>query len=144
LNGRSIANLAGVHPDLVRVVLRAAADGARFIVTEGVRSQDRQVMLVAAGKSRTLQSRHLATGKPPLGHAVDLAVVVGDDEVSWRREDYQLLNVSMSAAAKELGIPLRWGGSFIGFFDGCHFELPRQFYPDPVLDLTPTGEVGNA
>jgi peptidoglycan L-alanyl-D-glutamate endopeptidase CwlK len=137
LNGRSIANLAGVHPDLVRVVLRAAAAGARFIVTEGVRSSDRQAMLVSAGKSRTLRSRHLAVGDPPLGHAVDLAVVIGEDEVSWRREDYHLLNVSIQAAATELGIPLRWGGNFGGgFFDGPHWELPRTFYPEPPVDFS--------
>jgi peptidoglycan L-alanyl-D-glutamate endopeptidase CwlK len=142
LNGRSIANLAGVHPDLVRVVLRAAADGASFIVTEGVRSSDRQAMLVSAGKSRTLRSRHLATGDPPLGHAVDLAVVTIDGEVSWRREDYHRLHVSMEAAARELGIPIRWGGNFGGgFFDGPHWELPRAFYPDPPLDFSSKGQV---
>jgi peptidoglycan L-alanyl-D-glutamate endopeptidase CwlK len=141
LNGRSIANLAGVHPDLVRVVLRAAADGARFIVTEGVRSQDRQVMLVAAGKSRTLQSRHLATGKPPLGHAVDLCVVTGEGGVSWVRDDYKMLATQIKATAHELGIPIRWGGDFVGWFDGPHYELSRQYYPDPPEDLVPEGGV---
>jgi peptidoglycan L-alanyl-D-glutamate endopeptidase CwlK len=130
LNGRSIANLAGVHPDLVRVVLRAAADGARFIVTEGVRSQDRQVMLVAAGKSRTLQSRHLH------GFAVDLAVITLEGEVSWRRDDYKMLATQVKATAHELGVPIRWGGDWVSIVDCPHFELPKEFYPDPPLDLS--------
>ena len=39
LNTRSIANLTGVHPDLVKVVKLAAAsmpDDLGFIITEGV------------------------------------------------------------------------------------------------------------
>ena len=136
LNGRSIANLAGVHPDLVRVVLRAAADGASFIVTDGVRDPEQQVLLVAAGKSWTLNSRHLATGTPPLGHAVDLAVLKLDGGISWKREDYHALHAKMNAAANEYGIPLRWGGLFTKVFDGCHWELPQAYYPDPPIDLT--------
>jgi peptidoglycan L-alanyl-D-glutamate endopeptidase CwlK len=131
LNGRSIANLAGVHPDLVRVVLRAAADGARFIVTEGLRSYERQTMLVAAGKSRTLNSRHLH------GLAVDLAVATPDGGVSWNRDDYKQLAVMMAAASKELAVPITWGGSWTTFWDGCHWELDRNFYATPVIDLNP-------
>jgi peptidoglycan L-alanyl-D-glutamate endopeptidase CwlK len=135
LNGRSIANLAGVHPDLVRVVLRAAADGASFIVTEGVRSYERQTMLVAAGKSRTLNSRHLH------GMAVDLAVKTLDGGVSWNRDDYRVLAGFMKAAARELAVPIRWGGDWVSFVDSPHFELDRAYFPDPVVDLVPEGGV---
>jgi peptidoglycan L-alanyl-D-glutamate endopeptidase CwlK len=134
LNGRSISNLAGVHPDLVRVVLRAAADGASFIVTEGLRSYERQTMLVAAGKSRTLNSRHLH------GLAVDLAVATADGGVSWNRDDYKQLAVMMAAAAKELAVPITWGGVWVSFVDCVHWELDRNFYPNPPIDLNPTVE----
>jgi peptidoglycan L-alanyl-D-glutamate endopeptidase CwlK len=138
LNGRSIAALAGVHPDLVRVVLRAAADGARFIVTEGLRSYERQTMLVAAGKSRTLNSRHLH------GLAVDLAVQTIDGGVSWNRDDYKQLAVIIAGVAHELAIPVVWGGSWVSFWDGCHWELDRNYFPNPVIDLTSTEKEGVA
>ncbi len=66
LSERSLKNLTGVHPDLVRVIEFAAGLGVSFIVTEGMRTIERQKQLLAAGKSRTLRSRHLS------GHAVDL------------------------------------------------------------------------
>ncbi|MFO0467523.1 MAG: M15 family metallopeptidase, partial [bacterium] len=67
LTARCGQRLAGVHPDLVRVVERAAKDGTKFRVIEGLRTMDRQAELVRAGKSQTMRSRHLT------GHAVDLA-----------------------------------------------------------------------
>ena len=137
LGGRSIHNLAGVHPDLVRVVLRAAEGPTSFIVTEGLRTMERQKVLMAEGKSRTLRSRHLT------GHAVDLAVVVEDGTISWDKGDYKILSMQMKAAALELAIPLEWGGEAFGesFFDGPHFQLPWKFYPAEVPNLQPEGLV---
>jgi peptidoglycan L-alanyl-D-glutamate endopeptidase CwlK len=48
LTARDMQRLAGVHPDLVRVISRARAS-ADFIVTEGRRTEARQRQLVAAG-----------------------------------------------------------------------------------------------
>ena len=76
LNARSLEKLVGVHADLVRVVKRAATL-SDFIVTEGLRTVKRQSELVAAGASRTMNSRHLT------GHAVDLAPMI-HGEVSWK------------------------------------------------------------
>ena len=135
LNDRSMKALAGVHPDLVAVILRASEGGIPFVVTEGLRSPDRQEMLVAAGKSRTLNSRHLH------GLAVDLAVKLPDGGVSWVRDDYKLLAMQVTAAAVELGIPVVWGGSWISFVDSVHWELNRDYYPDPPLDFSQKGTV---
>ena len=132
LNDRSMKNLSGVHPDLVTVVLKAAQGGIPFVVTEGLRSLDRQEMLVAAGKSRTMNSRHL------WGLAVDLAVKT-EAGISWVRDDYKLLAMQLRAASVELGIPTVWGGEFVGFFDGCHWELDRRYFADGVLDLSQKG-----
>lgn len=134
LPDRSMMRLAGVHPDLVMVILRAAENTSLpFIVTEGVRTKERQIELVREGKSRTLNSRHLT------GHAVDLAVMLPDGGVSWRRESYRFLSMSVKAAGVELAIPVEWGGECFGptFFDGVHFQLPHQKYPAPVPDLSP-------
>lgn len=123
LDARSRAKLAGVHEDLVAVVERAAAlSEVEFIVTEGLRTIERQRELVAKGASRTLKSRHLT------GHAVDLAAKVGG-EVRWDWPLYAKLNDAMARAARELNVPIVWGGSWKTFKDGPHFELDRRSYP---------------
>ena len=131
LNAKSVGRLVGVHPDLCKVVLTASQSGTPFFVIEGKRSPERQEMLVAAGKSRTLNSRHIH------GMAVDLGVSTLDGGVSWHRDDYKMLALTVKSAAIQLGIPIVWGGDWISFFDGVHFELDRRFYPDPVPDLVP-------
>jgi peptidoglycan LD-endopeptidase CwlK len=66
-SNRSLNNLKGIHPDLRRVIDRALQDSPLdFVVIEGLRTLERQRQLVAAGASRTMNSRHLT------GHAVDL------------------------------------------------------------------------
>lgn len=122
LNARSLKSLTGVHPDLVRVVRRAAAlTPIDFVVTEGLRTLARQRQLVAAGASKTLKSRHIT------GHAVDLAAVVAG-KVRWDWPLYAKLATAMKAAAAQEGVKLEWGGDW-KFKDGPHFQLPFQGYP---------------
>ena len=123
LDARSLKRLEGVHEDLVKVV-KLAIDYSpnTFIVTEGLRTLERQKQLLAAGASQTLRSRHLT------GHAVDLAVKVGS-EIRWDWPLYSALAVVMKDAAKQLNIPLEWGGDWKTFKDGPHFQLPWAKYP---------------
>ena len=121
LNPRSERNLQGVHKDLVSVV-RLAGKRADFIVTEGLRTVARQKQLVAAGASQTMNSRHLT------GHAVDVAALV-DGDVRWDWPLYARIADEMKAAAKELGVPIIWGGDWKSLKDGPHFELDRKKYP---------------
>jgi peptidoglycan L-alanyl-D-glutamate endopeptidase CwlK len=121
LNVRSEKNLNGVHPDLVKVV-RKTAETASFVVTEGVRTAERQAQLVAAGASQTTKSRHLT------GHAVDLAALVGT-EVRWDWPLYAQLAKAMKQAAQQLNVPIEWGGDWKSFKDGPHFQLPWDKYP---------------
>lgn len=128
LSAASQMKLAGVHPDLVRVVRRAAEiTTADFIVTEGTRTLARQKQLVAAGASRTLRSRHLP-GKAGVACAVDLAALVGG-KVRWDWPLYAKLAAAMKQAAKDLGVPIEWGGDWKSFKDGPHFQLPWSKYP---------------
>lgn len=123
LNARSHRNLEGVHADLVRVIYRAAELGPlSFIVTEGRRTLDRQRELLAAGASKTMNSRHLT------GHAVDLAVVIGKG-VRWDWPLYRQLGEQVKEAAKIEGVHIVWGGDWTSFKDGPHFELCRKAYP---------------
>lgn len=128
---RSLKNLEGVHPDLVRVVRRALEITKQdFMVNEGLRSKERQLMLVSKGKSKTLKSRHLT------GHAVDLLPypLNGDSDGDgifniddW--DQYYPIADAMKQAAKELGIPVEWGGDWKSFLDGPHFQLSHKEYP---------------
>lgn len=126
LNTTSHQRLRGVHPDLVRVVRRCAADWADpetgFIVTQGLRTLEEQKLLKAKGASRTLRSRHLT------GHAVDLAVSV-QGQVRWDWPLYAKLAKAMKAAAKAEKVPIEWGGAWPTFKDGPHFQLPWKDYP---------------
>lgn len=121
---RDRQRLAGVHPDLVRVLERAALDGQiRWRVTEGLRTMDRQAELVAAGRSQTMRSRHLT------GHAVDLVALTDKGAARWDRAAYEELAAKILAAAKAEGVSVEWGGNFRSFFDGPHFQLPWATYP---------------
>ena len=120
LSQRSMQNLSGVHPDLVAVVKRAIEITEQdFSVIEGVRSKERQRELVAKGASQTMNSRHLT------GHAVDLAPY----PLSWDWEYFYPIADAMKAAAEEFGVDLEWGGDWVSFKDGPHFQLPWDTYP---------------
>lgn len=120
---RSIANLKGVHPDLVAVMQRAITlTPVDFMITEGLRTKVRQEQLVKAGASKTMNSRHLT------GHAVDIAPVI-EGEVRWDWELFRKIAPVIKETAAKLGTPIVWGGDWRTFKDGPHFELDRKHYP---------------
>lgn len=121
--------LQGVHPDLVRVV-EEARKHVPFIVTEGLRTRERQAELVRIGASRTMNSRHLT------GHAVDVAYWLDDGngvpengEIRWDWPLYAKIGEMVKHVAQELSVPIVWGGDWPTFRDGPHFELDRRHYP---------------
>lgn len=122
LSQRSKDRLVGVHPDLVKVIEEAIKESPLdFSITEGLRTKERQKELFDAGKSQTMNSRHL-TGK-----AVDIAVLV-DGKVTWEFPQYKLVAEHIKQKAKELNIDIVWGGDWQSFKDGPHFELHRSVY----------------
>lgn len=128
LTAASIKRLEGVHPHLVAVVKRAAEITRQpFQITEGLRTLSRQRELVRRGASRTLRSRHL---KAPngLGHAIDVVAMIGG-RISWEVPLYHVIADAMRQAATQLGIRIEWGGDWVEFFDGPHFQLPWDTYP---------------
>lgn len=126
LSERSIKALEGVHPDLVALVHRADELGARFHITEGMRTQERQRALLNAGKSKTLKSRHLT------GHAVDFVALTHDGAVTYAAEPMRAVSDAFKAASRELGHPIEWGGDWRTFKDTPHIELSRKAYPAAV------------
>jgi peptidoglycan L-alanyl-D-glutamate endopeptidase CwlK len=121
--GGGADKLAGVHPDLVRVVRRAATiTTCDFRVLEGLRTRARQVQLVRSGASKTMNSRHLT------GHAVDLGALVGG-KISWAWPHYNKIARAMKEAARLERVEIEWGGDWRSFKDGPHFQLSWARYP---------------
>ena len=131
LNSNSRRLLVGVHPDLVRVVNHAAAlwkdDKLQWIVTCGVRTVEEQRLLVAKGASKTMRSRHIPA-RNGFSHAVDLAPVI-NGKARWDWPLFDKLAKAMKASAVALKVPLEWGGDWVSFKDGPHFQLPWKEYP---------------
>jgi len=120
ISDRSRKAISGVHPDLVRVIERADEMGARFTVVCGLRTKAEQELLVKAGKSKTMKSRHLT------GHAVDLV----DEKFTWGEREMADLAFIVKAAAADCRVPVEWGGDWKSFIDTPHFQLPAGQYPD--------------
>jgi peptidoglycan L-alanyl-D-glutamate endopeptidase CwlK len=128
LSESSLNKLQGVHPDLVKVVVRAIQiSPVDFTVTCGVRTAAEQKKLVAKGASTTMNSRHIP-GKDGLSKAVDLAALQGG-AITWDWAYYHKIAAAMKQAAKELGVSIEWGGDWKTFKDGPHFQLPHAKYP---------------
>jgi peptidoglycan LD-endopeptidase CwlK len=127
-DARAERNLMGVHLDLVRIARRAREISAvPFTITEGVRTLERQRQLVAKGASQTLRSRHIP-GANGLAHAIDVAALVGGT-VRWDWPLYERISIAFKQAARELNIPIEWGGDWRSFKDGPHYQLPWAQYP---------------
>jgi peptidoglycan L-alanyl-D-glutamate endopeptidase CwlK len=123
-SSRSTANLAGVHPHLVALAsLALSRSSVDFVITEGLRTRARQAELVAAGASRTMNSRHLT------GHAIDVAALI-DGQVRWDWPLYEQIARAFEEASLRHDIPVTWGGNWATLRDGPHFELPRETYPN--------------
>lgn len=134
LSARSRAKLAGVHPDLVRVVERAIElTTVDFVVVQGARTQAEQDALYAQGRTKpgkkvtwTRNSRHVG------GFAVDVAPWIGGG-IEWdddgRIGAWPRIIEAMKSAAAELRIPIKCGADWQKTPDRPHVELPADRYP---------------
>lgn len=117
LSQRSLDKLQGVHRDLQRVIKEAITRSPYdFGITEGLRTIERQKQLVAEGKSRTMNSRHLK------GLAVDIACYINGN-VTWDFAVYKEVADHIKAVAKLNDVKITWGGDWEGFRDGPHFQI---------------------
>lgn len=133
LGTTSMLRLKDVKPILRKVVERAIQiTTVDFLVVEGKRSLKRQQELYAIGRTVpgkkvtwTMESKHIS------GDAVDLVPFV-DGKADWDDlKKFDEIYKAMMAAAKELGVELRYGGDWDrdgilrekGETDSPHFEL---------------------
>jgi peptidoglycan LD-endopeptidase CwlK len=131
ISSTSEKRLRGVHPHLVRVVRRCARDwkdpATGWIITCGVRTVAEQRIMVAKGASKTMRSRHIPAANG-FSHAVDFAMTL-NGKVRWDWPLYHVLAKAMKAAARAEKVPVEWGGDWVRFKDGPHFQLPWKQYP---------------
>ncbi|MEM1352010.1 MAG: M15 family metallopeptidase [Pseudomonadota bacterium] len=121
---RSLQCLDGIHPDLVKVAHRALEiSKVDFGIHCGMRTRLQQERLVAMGKSKTMNSRHLT------GHAIDVHPWIEGD-IPWNdQHPWRSVASAFKKAAKELGVDLEWGGDWARFIDMPHMQLSRSSYP---------------
>ncbi len=126
LNTRSKNNLKGVHPALINVVNKSAEivteklPNYHFVITDGVRTLERQKQLLAEKKTKTLNSKHLT------GHAVDIAVFI-DGKITWDLKEYKLVVSLFKEAAKELNVEIECGADW-KWVDAPHIQIDPNKY----------------
>jgi len=123
LGPRSMGNLAGVDPRLLRVVQRAIQITAQDFGVAGkaTRTAAEQNALYKQGVSQKdgykYKSNH-QTHVDGFGYAVDLTPFInGSFDVNNEAAQYPIA-AAMSQASAQLGIPLTWGGNWIDQLTG--------------------------
>ena len=137
LGQRSLDNLKGVHPNLVKVI----AEGIKtspvdFTITEGLRTTKEQQQLYAQGRTTRgivvtyrdgvkRKSNHQAK-EDGYGHAIDLYPFF-EGSVQVHHKDtikkLKIIATHLKSIAKNLGINITWGGDWKTPYDPPHFEL---------------------
>jgi hypothetical protein len=133
---RSLKNMEGLHPDLIRVLNRALQiTPTMFVVTEGLRTLERQKELKRIGASKTLKSRHLKQADG-CGHAFDFYAYVdtnSDGKIAFEEMSNVRLMLGIADAIKKAAVDekvsITYGGDWRKFKDYPHFELNRAVYP---------------
>ena len=121
---RSLNNLKGVHPLMVKLMHEAIKTAPiDFVITEGVRTAQRQKELFKQGKSKCdgvkNKSNHQIKSEG-FGHAVDLYPL----PIQYKDiKPYIILSKHIKKVANELKISIRYGGDFKSLKDYPHWEL---------------------
>lgn len=129
LTSRDMRRLVTVHQDLLLVVLMAArSTTVPFMVMETSRSIEQQRINIKKGVSWTMRSRHLVS-PDGLCRAADIVPVDVKGQPLWAWPVYYKLAPIIKAAAFKAGVPVEWGGDWVEYKDGPHWQLPWKLYP---------------
>lgn len=134
LSGRSLQNLAGVHPDLVRVTKRVIMKTPiDFGVDEGVRTPERQAQLMRDKRTTTLHSQHFIQPETGYGHAIDIFAWVNNKAQYGKgaAKYYGPIVQTFITEATALGVQLRYGLLWKDFIDAFHIELHPKYARTP-------------
>lgn len=125
LGTKSLANLKGVHPNLVSCVQEAIKLSTQdFGVHEGLRTLETQAEYMKCGVTRTMDSKHLKQADG-FGHAVDLVPYL-DGKLRWEWPLIYPIASAMQKSAQKFGLKLRWGG----VWDRVLTQLSEDFKQD--------------
>lgn len=130
---RSINNLVGVHPDLVKLMCEAIKETPYdFVVTEGVRTLERQQQLYAQGRTQPGKIVTYADGvrkksnhqlkTDGYGYAVDIYPLINGRVGVNAVDELKVIASHIYEIAKQFDIPISWGGDW-KIRDYPHFEL---------------------
>lgn len=121
---RSLDNLKGIHPQLVKLMHKALEDAPiDFVITEGIRTVERQKQLFKEGKSKcdgvVKKSNHQVKADG-FGYAVDLYPL----PIQYKdMKPYKTLSEHIKKVAKKLKINIVYGGDWTTLKDYPHYEL---------------------
>lgn len=112
LGPRSVGNMTGLHPDMIKVVQRAIQLTSQDFGVAGkaVRTAEEQHALFLKGVSQKDGYKNKSNHQS--AQAVDLTPFIGGQfDVNNEAAQYPIA-VAMSLASKLLGIPVTWGGNW--------------------------------
>tara|TARA_R110001592_G_scaffold65909_1_gene202390 strand:+ start:1323 stop:1754 length:432 start_codon:yes stop_codon:yes gene_type:complete len=131
--------------DLLQDTVKKAIEltSVDFGVIYGIRTLGEQQKLYEAGRSQTMNSKHLLQDDDT-GHAVDLMAYDGK-KPSWELVMYDDIADAMAKAARHTGAKLRWGAAWhiddIAKWDGtmesamnAYVDLRRSQGRRPFID----------
>lgn len=120
LDAKSMANLKEAHPLLQKLFTALAADPKtpKFQILDARRGRAEQERAFALGHSRA----HFGQSAHNYVPAVALDVV--PIPLDWRNiASFVRVSIAVKAKAKELGIPIEYGGDWKSIKDYPHYEL---------------------
>lgn len=123
---RSLEQRSTLHPKLQQIVDEAIKH-VDFTILEGVRTIERQEQLVAEGRSKTMNSKHLPD-KNGKSRAMDVIAYPIDWENSPRN---YLFAGFIKGIANSLGIKVRLGADWDGDMDPKN----QTFHDTPHIEL---------
>ena len=136
LSTRSLNTMAGVHPDIVKVIKEAITNSPYdFMITQGLRTAKYQNELYQQGRTKrglkvtnadgyTKKSNHQMK-IDGFGYAIDFVVMdkTKKDGFDWDTESkYEAVAKHILDTGHKLGIALEWGGNW-RFKDYPHVQL---------------------